>query len=267
MGYADDSTILIPMADNPGALEGFVEQHVKSSLQSLRTPEKVPSHEGLLRKALQWRRVEIRDVNETSRVFVFGGNVIGGMDRRVTTLVSAHARRIAGDEALTRKHLQLQSVPMPAAPEAAAAVSEDPAAAEQPVPADGLDIRAFVVGNQVVGAVAYVPLSALQALLDADRLEALRRSPAGPQDGIAVDVTEVIDNGLADLAVDALWSVPGLAAGAVDLLAPQLETAEGAVVLGLDVEASVVPHHLPALGEPRDVAGAIADQLLLQASR
>lgn len=191
-------------------------------------------------------------------VFVFGGTVIGGMDHRVTTLVSAHARRIAADQTLTRKHLQLQNLPIP---------SE-----EQPLP-DGLDVRAYVAGPQVVAAVAYVPLAALEEqispeeTLDAEQLASLRSGPANPEGGIAVDVTELLDPALAELAADALWSAPGLAAGAVDLLVPQLDAAADAVVLGLDVEASVVTHHLPALGQSRDVAGAIVDQLLIRASR
>ncbi|GAA1449949.1 hypothetical protein GCM10009618_00880 [Nesterenkonia lacusekhoensis] len=191
-------------------------------------------------------------------VFVFGGTVIGGMDHRVTTLVSAHARRIAADQTLTRKHLQLQNLPVP---------SED-----QPLP-DGLDVRAYVAGPQVVAAVAYVPLAALEEqispeeTLNAEQLASLRSGPANPEGGIAVDVTELLDPALAELAADALWSVPGLAAGAVDLLVPQLDAAADAVVLGLDVEASVVTHHLPALGQSRDVAGAIVDQLLIRASR
>ena len=90
---------------------------------------------------------------------------------------------------------------------------------------------------------------------------------ANPEGGIAVDVTELLDPSLTELAADALWSVPGLAAGAVDLWVPQLDSAAEAVVLGLDVEAGVVTHHLPALGEARDVAGAIVDQLLIRASR
>ena len=279
MGYAADSTILVPMADNLEALEGFIEQHVRPSLQDLRIPEKVPSHAALLRAALRRRRIEIREVGP-NRVFVFGGTVIGGMDPQVTTLVSAHARRIAGDETLTRRHLQLQGVPMPPAagseeqPAASAASSESADAAPAPdaqpapdAPPAGLDLRVFVVGGQAAGAVAYVPLSALEPLLEAGLTERLRQVPAYPEGGIPVEVTAELDGGLADLAVDALWSVPGLAAGAVDLLVPRLDSAADALVLGLDVEASVVPHHLPALGEPRDVAGAIADQLLIRASR
>ena len=245
------------MPENQEALRGFIEGHVVPSLQELRILQTAPSHRSLLRQALSKRTVEVRTVDHTD-VFVFGGTVIGGMDHRVTTLVSAHARRIAADQTLTRKHLQLQNLPIP---------TED-----QPLP-DGLDVRAYVAGPQVVAAVAYVPLAALEEqispeeTLDAEQLASLRSGPANPEGGIAVDVTELLDPALAELAADALWSVPGLAAGAVDLLVPQLDTAADAVVLGLDVEASVVTHHLPALGQSRDVAGAIADQLLIRASR
>ena len=245
------------MPENQEALRGFIEGHVVPSLQELRILQTAPSHRSLLRQALSKRTVEVRTVDHTD-VFVFGGTVIGGMDHRVTTLVSAHARRIAADQTLTRKHLQLQNLPIP---------TED-----QPLP-DGLDVRAYVAGPQVVAAVAYVPLAALEEqispeeTLDAEQLASLRSGPANPEGGIAVDVTELLDPALTELAADALWSVPGLAAGAVDLLVQQLDTAADAVVLGLDVEASVVTHHLPALGQSRDVAGAIADQLLIRASR
>ena len=245
------------MPENQEALRGFIEGHVAPSLQELRILQTAPSHRSLLRQALSRRTVEVRPVGHTD-VFVFGGTVIGGMDHRVTTLVSAHARRIAADQTLTRKHLQLQNLPIP---------SEG-----QPLP-DGLDIRAYVAGPQVVAAVAYVPLAALEEQvdleekLDAEQLASLRDGPANPEGGIAVDVTELLDPALAELAVDALWSVPGLAAGAVDLLVPRLDAATDAVALGLDAEASVVTHHLPALGQSRDVAGAIVDQLLIRASR
>ena len=245
------------MPENQEALRGFIEGHVAPSLQEIRILKKAPSHRSLIRRALSSRTVEVRTVDQTD-VFVFGGTVIGGMDRRVTTLVSSHARRVAADETLTRRHLELQNLPVP---------QED-----QPLP-DGLDIRAYVAGPQVVAAVAYVPLAALEEqlppeeVLDSEQLASLRSGPANPEGGIAVDVTELLDPSLTELAADALWSVPGLAAGAVDLWVPQLDSAAEAVVLGLDVEASVVTHHLPALGEARDVAGAIVDQLLIRASR
>ena len=95
----------------------------------------------------------LKAVGEHSQVFVFGGVVVGGMDAAVTTLVSAHARRIAADPNLLRRHLRTQEVPL-----AAAGTS-----AEQTAPAESAPsmIRAFVVGERVCASLLRLPAAVL----------------------------------------------------------------------------------------------------------
>lgn len=270
-----------------------------------------PRHDQLLRRALRRRRVTLKPVGERSQVFVFGGVVVGGMDSVVTTLVSAHARRITADPQLLRRHLQLQEVPL-------AAEQEGPRPEAAADLATSSLIRAFVVGERVCASLLRLPAtvlgdgtSTLSQLVRADaqarsrhallaataapgsaegtadsaeeplrhrgldpaqvpaagELVQLQDSPQLSAGGLTIDVTAMLPDTLHELAVEAVLAVPGLFAAAVDLLVPNLESAEDAVVLAVLPDADIAPAHMPAYGEPRDVAGAIADEILLRASR
>ncbi|GAB3194012.1 ATP-binding protein [Nesterenkonia suensis] len=85
--------------------------------------------------------------------------------------------------------------------------------------------------------------------------------------GVTVDVTDQLPDALKELAVDGLWAIPGLSAAAVDLLVPDLETDEGAVVLDVNPYANIVQFRYPAYGQPRMVHDAIMEQILHRASR
>lgn len=175
----------------------------------------------------------------------------------------------------------------------------------------GLDVRCYVVGGQVVGAVARLPLyvvgdgiSTVGKLADD---EIARRKPneyLKPQQpqvtdsfltpmgltrdsvlpmgqlqlltpiadttrggGIAVDVLDLLSDELKELAVDGLWAIPGLGAAAVDLLVPELGSAESAVVLAVNPYANIMQFHYPSYGEPRKVNDAIMEEILERASR
>ena len=82
-----------------------------------------------------------------------------------------------------------------------------------------------------------------------------------------MDITDQLSDDLQDLAVDGLWSIPGLNAAAVDLLVPSLDSAEDAVVLEVNPYANITEFHYPAYGESRRVADAIMEQILERASR
>ncbi|GAB3194009.1 hypothetical protein [Nesterenkonia suensis] len=358
---ADGETIDIELGAEPTALERFIADHVQPRADELRDAPRVPHDIALLQRELARRQISVRQVDPHHAVFTFGDVVVGGMDRSVTTLVSANARRIARNKALTRRHFELQEIPSPAGrsfrekeiTEAAKYLgalsgpgvlkpasgrsglgitvgltsSEElrqawPVALEsrqtQEAPSrrllieqfhDGLDLRAFVVGERLISAIVRVPLhlvgdgsSELRALLEdtfarrqrhsllAEHLPEVREADLRPlglslssvlekgelvmlnqaanlrAGGVPVDVTDQVGEDLADLAVDAMWAVPGLYAAAVDLLVPDLTTAEGAVVLEAEASASLAPHHFPAYGRSRDVAGAIAEQILMSAS-
>ena len=180
---------------------------------------------------------------------------------------------------------------------------------EQYVP--GLDVRAYVVGDQVVGAVARLPFYVVgdgitsvgqladdelarrrpneylksrqpevtDAFLEPVGLTRLSVLPPGRLQfltaiadtargrGIAVDVLDLLGEEVRDLAVDGLWAIPGLGAAAVDLVVPQLGTAEGAVVLEVSPTANIMQFHYPSYGEPRKVNDAVLEEVLERASR
>ncbi|GAB3848430.1 hypothetical protein [Nesterenkonia populi] len=175
----------------------------------------------------------------------------------------------------------------------------------------GLDVRAYVVGSQVVGAVARIPLYVIgDGVTSVGRLadeEIARRrandylrprqpevddaflAPAGitrstvpPMGelvmltqiadttrggGLAVDVLDSLADELKDLAVDGLQAIPGLGAAGVDLLVPDLESPEGAVVLDVNPYANIAQFHYPSYGEPRKVNDAVMEEILERASR
>ena len=83
--------------------------------------------------------------------------------------------------------------------------------------------------------------------------------------GESVDVTELVHPDLLKLAVDAARAIPGLGVAGVDLLVPDIRSADGAVVLEANVQANSRPHNCPAYGRPRDVAGAIIDEMIATA--
>lgn len=177
--------------------------------------------------------------------------------------------------------------------------------------APGLDIRCYVVGGQVVGAVARLPFYVIgDGVSSVGKLaedEIARRRPneylrsrqpevsdaflagvgvtrrtvlpmgklqyltsiadTGRGGGIAVDVLDLLGVELKDLAVDGLAAIPGLGAAAVDLLAPDMASAEGAVVLEVNPYANIMQFHYPSYGEPRKVNDAIVEEILERASR
>lgn len=90
----------------------------------------------------------------------------------------------------------------------------------------------------------------------------LQESPHVLSGALTVDVTEMISDELAELIVNAAWTIPGLRAGGVDLVVPSPESAEGAAVIGINSRASMQLHEYPALGRSRPVAGAVMSQFL-----
>jgi D-alanine-D-alanine ligase-like ATP-grasp enzyme len=83
--------------------------------------------------------------------------------------------------------------------------------------------------------------------------------------GVNVDVTDLVHPGLLRLAVDAARAAPGLRIAGVDLIAPDLDSVDGAAILELNHTPGILLHHYPAYGEPRDIAGAIVDEMIAAA--
>jgi cyanophycin synthetase len=176
--------------------------------------------------------------------------------------------------------------------------------------AEGVDVRAFVVGGRVVAAATRIhphvvgdgsrsivelvdekqrwraqhgylrmrPIAVDTALLAragrtihdvpaADEIVVLNSLANVHVGGENVDVTEVIHPGIAALAVDAVRAIPGLGVAGIDVLAPDATSADRAVVLEANVGANIRIHHCPAYGQPRNVAGAIIDEMIATARR
>lgn len=83
--------------------------------------------------------------------------------------------------------------------------------------------------------------------------------------GLTLEVTDQLTAPLRDLAVEAVWAIPGLTAAAVDLRAPRLDDAEGALVVDVSPDADPRPHHFPAFGRPRRVADALIGRMIARA--
>ena len=85
--------------------------------------------------------------------------------------------------------------------------------------------------------------------------------------GECVDVTDLVHPGLRELAIEATRAIPGLGLAGVDLLAPDIRSPDGAVVLEANVGANILIHNCPAYGQPRNVAGDIVDEMIATAKR
>lgn len=215
-------------------------------------PTPLPSDSQLLADALANRHITAKRITEGRWIFEFRGNVIGGFANRVTTLVSAHSRRLLRDPAQLRAHLDLMEVPH--------AIEHDDASEQLqpmlPLEFDETDdnddhpalLQAYCVGKEAVSVIAVVP------------------DPEEGKKSLTVDVTDRVEEGIAQLAVSGMSSVPGLLAGAVNLKVRSLDTGDGGVVIGIDETASTVPHHYPNLGRGRAVADAVAEHILFTAA-
>lgn len=350
-------------AVRPTATERFIAQHVEPQRERLRTWNGILAHDALLHRAARRKRITVKQISESNRIFFLSDVVVGGMDAAITSLVSHQARRISRSKQMTKRYLEASEVPTPKgkainttefsravkymkalgrpvavkpssgrtgkgittnvttetqlrqawsrAMAARSATSESKYQMVVEAHHPGLDVRVFVVGQQAVGAVARIPLyivgdgvTTVGGLADAEieRRQAnaylAGRQPEVTDEflapvgltrasvvemgriqlltpiadtarggGLAVDITDLLSDDLQDLAVDGLWSIPGLNAAAVDLLVPSLDTADGAVVLEVNPYANIAEFHYPAYGEPRRVADAIMEQILDRASR
>ncbi len=85
--------------------------------------------------------------------------------------------------------------------------------------------------------------------------------------GEGVDVTELVHPDLLELAIEATRAIPGLGLAGVDLMAPDIRSPDGAVVLEANVGANILIHHCPAYGHPRNPAGDIIDEMIATARR
>ena len=85
--------------------------------------------------------------------------------------------------------------------------------------------------------------------------------------GETVDVTDLVHRDLQELAVEATRAIPGLGVAGIDLMTPDIGSADRAVVLEANVGANIRVHTCPAHGRPRNPAGAIIDEMIATARR
>lgn len=165
---------------------------------------------------------------------------------------------------------------------------------------DGVPVRAFIVGEELVAAVARVPFfgagdgrrplvelvrekleerrkhlylrsclpdteglvgNAAQSVPDPGKTVFLHRGAATTEVTVPADITELLSQSVRDLAIEALWSLPGCAAAGVDMVVPNLAESEGAVLLGVDLCPDYRIHHYPAYGSPRYVTSAVVNHM------
>lgn len=171
---------------------------------------------------------------------------------------------------------------------------------------DDLSLRVFVVGEDVVAAVARMPfylvgdgrasvhelveaerkrrsacenLSQRFPVINADHLGSMgvttdqvldagevRTLPAEPHGaaggGVNVDILNDLSDELKSLAIDAMWSFPGLNATAVDIRTPALDSAAGARVADVIPQANLSEFTYPAYGEPRRCGVWMIDHMI-----
>lgn len=107
-----------------------------------------------------------------------------------------------------------------------------------------------------------------EAVLDQGAVQVLSYDRNGQLgQGWSLDVLEVLSESLVELAVNAMWAFAGLGATAVDILTPSLNTAEGAVVSGMEPDADLREFRFPALGPPRFPNRAIMDRIAATSTR
>lgn len=126
----------------------------------------------------------------------------------------------------------------------------------------------LAIGLPAIGSLAAnVPgAPGLDDVLQDGELRLLREDGRITAGGLPYDVTDDVGDQLRVLAQRASDAIPGLGSGAIDLITPQLDSAEGAVILDADAKASVRPHRFPAFGRRRRVMAEITHLLQRRAA-
>lgn len=84
--------------------------------------------------------------------------------------------------------------------------------------------------------------------------------------GWSIDVTDLLSEDLKTLAASALWAFPGLGASAVDILTPALDSADRALVVGLEPGGDLREFRYPAYGKTRLPNRAIMEKIVDQSA-
>lgn len=100
-------------AVRPTATERFIAQHVEPQRERLRTWNGILAHDALLHRAARRKRITVKQISESNRIFFLSDVVVGGMDAAITSLVSHQARRISRSKQMTKRYLEASEVPTP----------------------------------------------------------------------------------------------------------------------------------------------------------
>ncbi|MFK5690566.1 hypothetical protein ACI3EY_12960 [Ornithinimicrobium sp. LYQ92] len=105
----------------------------------------------------------------------------------------------------------------------------------------------------------------MESIPPADQVVVLNDAANIHQGGENVDITDALNPSLAALAVAAARAIPGMGCGGVDLIADVPADDSSAAVLEVNAAANISVHHIPAYGEPVEVAAAIVEEMLVSA--
>ncbi len=93
----------------------------------------------------------------------------------------------------------------------------------------------------------------------------LRKTSNISQGGDAIDVTDIIHSSVAEIAVNSVRAIPGLAYAGIDFMTntsvEHEQTASSYVIIEVNASPMLSIHHYPYQGQKRDVTGAIIDLL------
>lgn len=92
----------------------------------------------------------------------------------------------------------------------------------------------------------------------------LQEAPSIHLGGLSLDVTNMIDPAVRDLAIEARWAIPGMLAAGVDISVPRISSSRG-VIIGVDDRASPHLHLYPTFGASRHVTQGIVDLFVQRA--
>lgn len=283
----------VSLTESPTAIERFIAERLEPVFRDFRYLQHSVDHAGLIHAAAHLRGLTVKAIAEDHLTFELNGTVIGGMTETATTLLSTQGRTVTGSQELVRKHLKLLDVPHveDSSPEllqlCAFVVGDELVAAQLRVPfyvvGDGQSTVERLVEAEMERWRTHVLLARQLPQLSEARREALDAQPhqvpprgrllvlgeeAWPGSGsLPVDVTDLLSDEVAGVAVSGLRAMPGVYAGEVRLQISGLDAATEAEVITVTPDVNIQPYHFPAYGNPRDVASAIVEQLLERASK
>ncbi len=104
----------------------------------------------------------------------------------------------------------------------------------------------------------------LSTVLEKDHLVYLRVNSNISTGGDSYDATDIVNPKIKKLAVKIIQAIPGLAFAGIDYLTKDITaepTSRNYIIIEVNDSPMISMHHIPYVGEPRNAAGAIIDQL------